>query len=97
MEFRILSSIMNYLRYTRKKVQETITYTENVSIITENFIGANTVRKVIEEIINLILVFYLKVTTGVESRAGISILGSNPIFSLALEIASSKGKSSLDK
>ena len=76
----MLSSIMNYLRDTRKKVQETITYTENVSIITENFIGANPVRKVIEEIINLILVFHLKVTTGVESRAGISILDSYPLF-----------------
>jgi uncharacterized coiled-coil DUF342 family protein len=40
---------MNYLRDTQKKVQETITYTENVSIMTENFIGANTVRKLIEE------------------------------------------------
>jgi hypothetical protein len=40
---------MNYLRDTRKKVQETITYTENVSIMRENFIGANTVRKLIEE------------------------------------------------
>ena len=31
--------------------------------------GANTVRKLIEEKKNLILVFHLKVTTGVESRA----------------------------
>ena len=40
---------MNYLRDTQKKVQETIPYTENVSIMTENFIGANTIRKLIEE------------------------------------------------
>ena len=71
---------MNYLRDTRKKVQETITYTENVSIMTENFIGANTVRKLIEEKIKSNTVFHLKVTTGVENRAGISILGSNPLF-----------------
>ena len=42
---------MNYLRDTRKKVEEIITYTENVSIMAENFIGVNTVRKLIEEII----------------------------------------------
>ena len=40
---------MNYLRDTRKKVQETITYTKNVSIIIENLIGTNTIRKLIEE------------------------------------------------
>jgi hypothetical protein len=45
----ILSSIMNYLTDTRKKVQEIITYSENVFIMAENFIGANTVRKLIEE------------------------------------------------
>jgi len=37
-----------FKRYS-KKVQETITYTENVSIMTENLIGANTVRNLIEE------------------------------------------------
>ena len=44
----ILSTIMNYLRETLKKIQEIITYTENVSIMAENFIVANTVRKLIE-------------------------------------------------
>ena len=39
--------------------------------MTENFIGANTVRKLIEEKINLILVFHLKVTTGVKSGPGL--------------------------
>ena len=44
-----ISSAMKDLNDTRKKIQEIITNTENIPIMAENFIGVNTVKKLIEE------------------------------------------------
>ena len=73
---------MNYLRDTQKKVQVTIPYTENVSIMTENFIGANTIRKLIEEKIKSNTSISLK-SDFRESRAGPGLVSLGRIPFLA--------------
>ncbi|HSF49681.1 MAG TPA: DUF4062 domain-containing protein, partial [Nitrososphaeraceae archaeon] len=44
-----LSSTMKDLTDTRNKIEDIITKTENIPIMAENFIGPNTVKKLLEE------------------------------------------------